>query len=342
MKEEREATVLKSEIEQRKREEKADKEYKQKLVEKMRADKEARAKERRRERGEAETTEVDQPEAAQDEPAAPMGHMAKAKAAAQERKRADEMTKKATLDRIAADRARRKAEVSGEASGEAAPPTTSESTSPAVVATPYSAAGSTKLAFRLPNGRTVKNSFAAGDSLQSTVPFVDEALGSGEAFRYAMTFPRRVFEAADMNKTLAELQLVPSAALEVQLIGTAGTSVSPAGVGGVAAGDGGIVSQLIALLIWLFTTLNPMNWIGSASAASQDSSQHHRSEPAASEPTDAGSTAGSRPQPSQASRRGLPGSQMAGGGRKVTLASLDRDPQGDTNERWNGDSTNLE
>jgi len=121
-----------------------------------------------------------------------------------------------------------------------------------------------------------------------------------------------------------------------------GAALSRGADGVVAPNDGGVVGHLLALLTWLFALLNPARWLGAGGQDSGASSETHRSDVAQQQdPQAEESSTGERVKPStNPSRRG--GTKMAGGGKKVTLAQMDRDDDDkETNERWNGDSTNL-
>jgi len=143
-----------------------------------------------------------------------------------------------------------------------------------------------------------------------------------------------------MSRTLADLDLVPNAMLEVRLTGGGGEASAAAGGGVVAAGDGGLVAQITALLVWILSLLNPAYWLGGGTPTGT-SPAPHRVEAPTPDPSDAGSTSGARMQPSHPARRGPAGTPMAGGGRHVTLAQLGDPDDKDTNERFNGDSTSL-
>ena len=127
-----------------------------------------------------------------------------------------------------------------------------------------------KIAFRLPDGATLKQTYAASSTLQSTTGDVQEVLGDNAAFRYLNTYPRKVFTAPDMEKTLGELNLGKSAMIEVELV--AGAAIATEGGG--SGGDGGIINQLIMAIIWLLSLLNPMRWLGPAPS----NSNTHRAE----------------------------------------------------------------
>ncbi|KAF9353039.1 hypothetical protein BGX34_011841, partial [Mortierella sp. NVP85] len=57
--------------------------------------------------------------------------------------------------------------------------------------------------------------FQATDTLSVVYEFVSGQRGGETAFRLMTTFPRKILDGEDRNKTLAELQLVPSATLVI-------------------------------------------------------------------------------------------------------------------------------
>jgi len=71
-----------------------------------------------------------------------------------------------------------------------------------------------KLQIRLSDGRIITQTFQAEDTMQSVYEFVrNNRKGGVGSFSLMTTFPRRVYETGDMNKTLKQLDLVPSATL---------------------------------------------------------------------------------------------------------------------------------
>lgn len=69
-----------------------------------------------------------------------------------------------------------------------------------------------RLQLRLPSGETATRSFSADTALRDVAVWASEAMG-GDPVRLSTSFPRRTFDAADDEKTLQELALVPSATL---------------------------------------------------------------------------------------------------------------------------------
>lgn len=72
---------------------------------------------------------------------------------------------------------------------------------------------SARIQFRLPDGSTQNSNFDSTSTLQVLYDFIGEKMGDGTLFDLCLTFPRKVFGVGDLNKTLKELGLVPSASL---------------------------------------------------------------------------------------------------------------------------------
>ena len=77
------------------------------------------------------------------------------------------------------------------------------------------------LQIRCPDGTQVSNTFGADDTLISVFEFLANeekipiAYQSSSA-KLSMVFPRKAFAAADLERSLRDLNLVPSAALLLQ------------------------------------------------------------------------------------------------------------------------------
>lgn len=68
--------------------------------------------------------------------------------------------------------------------------------------------------FRLTNGSTMTGSFQATDILSTVTDYVSSNRTDGSTpFALMTSFPRKTFSAADMNKTVKDAGLVPSAVL---------------------------------------------------------------------------------------------------------------------------------
>ena len=68
--------------------------------------------------------------------------------------------------------------------------------------------------FRLTNGSAITGTFKPTDTLSSIVSYVDSNRTDGSRpFALSTTFPKKMFAQEDMEKTLKECGLVPSAVL---------------------------------------------------------------------------------------------------------------------------------
>ncbi|XP_003961735.2 UBX domain-containing protein 4 isoform X1 [Takifugu rubripes] len=73
-----------------------------------------------------------------------------------------------------------------------------------------------RIQFRLPDGSSFTNQFPLQARLQEVRQFVVQEVGNRYGnFSMATMFPRRVFTTEDMNKTLVELELAPSASIVI-------------------------------------------------------------------------------------------------------------------------------
>ena len=71
-----------------------------------------------------------------------------------------------------------------------------------------------RLQFRLTNGVSITGTFDPTDTLSKVVSYVSSKRTDGAApFSLSMTFPRKTFSELDMDKTLKDCGLVPSAVL---------------------------------------------------------------------------------------------------------------------------------
>nr|XP_057938712.1 UBX domain-containing protein 4 [Doryrhamphus excisus] len=92
-----------------------------------------------------------------------------------------------------------------------------------------------RLQFRLPDGSSFTNQFSSQSKLQEAHQFaVQEAGNRYGNFSMATMFPRREFTSEDLNKTLLELDLAPSASIVLLPSGRA-SSVVPSSGGGIWA-----------------------------------------------------------------------------------------------------------
>lgn len=86
---------------------------------------------------------------------------------------------------------------------------------PAVVVAPSGDYVTSRIQLRPSDGPPLVQTFQASDKLSDVYDYV-ALQRPGEPFKIVQTFPRKVLEGNDMNKTLKELNLVPSAALALQ------------------------------------------------------------------------------------------------------------------------------
>uniref|UniRef100_A0A8C7WVC5 UBX domain-containing protein 4 n=1 Tax=Oryzias sinensis TaxID=183150 RepID=A0A8C7WVC5_9TELE len=109
-----------------------------------------------------------------------------------------------------------------------------------------------RIQFRLPDGSSFSNQFPSQSRLQEVWDFAAQEVGSRYGnFSLATVFPRREFTAEDLNQTLLELELVPSASivLRPQLGRPAGAVVQSSGRG-LWAALGTLLYPLLA--VWRF------------------------------------------------------------------------------------------
>ncbi|GBB96686.1 hypothetical protein RclHR1_02810004 [Rhizophagus clarus] len=71
----------------------------------------------------------------------------------------------------------------------------------------------TRLQFRRPSGSPLTHTFQATDTLESVYEFVRQHIAG--PIKLSTTFPRKVFDNTEQDKTLKELNLVPSAVLVI-------------------------------------------------------------------------------------------------------------------------------
>ncbi len=78
-------------------------------------------------------------------------------------------------------------------------------------------ASTARLQIRLPSGPPLTQQFNATDKLKIVMDFIAKERPEAARGTLSMTFPRKQFGPADLDKTLKELDLVPSAALVLAL-----------------------------------------------------------------------------------------------------------------------------
>lgn len=110
-----------------------------------------------------------------------------------------------------------------------------------------------RIQFRLPDGSSLTNQFPSETTLQEARQFAAQEVGNRFGhFSLATMFPRHEFTAEDLEKTLLELELAPSASIVLlpQSSRPANTVVQSSSTGGVWSLLGTILYPLLA--VWRF------------------------------------------------------------------------------------------
>uniref|UniRef100_UPI003AACF426 UBX domain-containing protein 4 n=1 Tax=Centroberyx gerrardi TaxID=166262 RepID=UPI003AACF426 len=108
-----------------------------------------------------------------------------------------------------------------------------------------------RIQFRLPDGSSFTNQFPSESRLQDARQFAVQEVGNRYGkFSLATMFPRREFTSEDLNKTLLELELAPSASIVLLPSGRPANTVVQSSGGGVWAILGTILYPLLA--VWRF------------------------------------------------------------------------------------------
>ncbi|GAB0492651.1 hypothetical protein MMPV_003919 [Pyropia vietnamensis] len=204
-----------------------------------------------------------------------------------------------------------------------------------------------RLALRLPDGTTVRDTFSSATRLvtarEALLP--PSARGGGDGVRLSTAFPRVFFSAADDEKTLAELGLVPSAVLVATPLdaigdgggGGVGGGVGPAG--GLAAAVGGAASAAATGVATAAATVG--GWFGWAAAriGGGGGGGGGGSVPQGGGAAVAGgvNTGGPRPPPSGGGREMR---QLPIGGLRHRPTTVDGDDDGSM-DYWNGNGTTF-
>ncbi|XP_062258419.1 UBX domain-containing protein 4 [Platichthys flesus] len=143
-----------------------------------------------------------------------------------------------------------------------------------------------RIQFRLPDGSSLTNQFPSQSTLQEARHFAVQEVGNRYGnFSLATMFPRREFTTEDLNKTLLELELAPSASIVLLPHSgrSANTSVQSSG-DGIWAVLGTLLYPLLAvwrfLSTFLFTTPPPP---GPASQGSTQPSSSYTNSSSASD-----------------------------------------------------------
>lgn len=134
-------------------------------------------------------------------------------------KQEEKMARERVRAQIEADKAARRAKAAGGIEAQPSPPTVSvQQPQQPAVSTPPKDYKETRIQIRLPNGTTIVETFNKQEQLAAVRLFIQ--LKQGEpagVFPFGMmtTFPRKVFNDEDFEKSLEELKLVPSATIMV-------------------------------------------------------------------------------------------------------------------------------
>ncbi|XP_053482458.1 UBX domain-containing protein 4 [Ictalurus furcatus] len=110
-----------------------------------------------------------------------------------------------------------------------------------------------RIQFRLPDGSSLTNQFPSETTLQEARQFAAQEVGNRFGhFSLATMFPRREFTAEDLEKTLLELELAPSASIVLlpQSGRPANTVVQSSSTGGIWGLLGTVLYPLLA--VWRF------------------------------------------------------------------------------------------
>uniref|UniRef100_A0A8P4K467 UBX domain-containing protein 4 n=1 Tax=Dicentrarchus labrax TaxID=13489 RepID=A0A8P4K467_DICLA len=108
-----------------------------------------------------------------------------------------------------------------------------------------------RIQFRLPDGSSFTNQFTSQSRLQEARNFAAQEVGNRYGnFSLATMFPRREFTSEDLDKTLLELELAPSASIVVLPSGRPANAVVQSSGGSIWAVLGTLLYPLLA--VWRF------------------------------------------------------------------------------------------
>uniref|UniRef100_A0A8C4SJ74 UBX domain-containing protein 4 n=1 Tax=Erpetoichthys calabaricus TaxID=27687 RepID=A0A8C4SJ74_ERPCA len=143
-----------------------------------------------------------------------------------------------------------------------------------------------RIQFRLPDGSFVTNQFPSESRLEEARQFVAQEVGNKYGnFSLATMFPRREFTMEDLNKTLLDLELVPSASVVLlPQTGRPSTSVVQSSGGGIWVFLGTIIYPLLA--VWKFITSFLLASTPSTVSSTRQTSQSTNSQAMASNTTE--------------------------------------------------------
>ncbi|XP_008327182.1 UBX domain-containing protein 4 [Cynoglossus semilaevis] len=189
-----------------------------------------------------------------------------------------------------------------------------------------------RIQFRLPDGSSFTNQFSSQSTLQDARQFVVQEVGNRYGnFSLATTFPRREFTNEDLNRTLLELDLAPSASIVLlPHSGQPANAVRHSSEGGIYAVLGSLLYPLLA--VWRFLSTFLFSTPPGPPPTSQGSAQQTTSYTNASSASDKAK----RETPSKDQVEKKPKDFKKDG--KVCRLRTQEDSE-DDNNTWNGNST---
>ncbi|XP_028292748.1 UBX domain-containing protein 4 [Gouania willdenowi] len=190
-----------------------------------------------------------------------------------------------------------------------------------------------RIQFRLPDGSSITNQFSSQGRLQEAWQFAAQEVGNRYGnFTLATMFPRREFTSKDLNKTLLELELVPSASIVLlPQSSRPANAVIQSSSGGVWAVLGTLLYPLLA--VWRF--LSSFLFVTPPSSAATPSQGPAQQSTSYTNPTSASNKA-KRESLNKQSLEDRP-KEFKKDGKICRLRT--QDDSEDDNNTWNGNST---
>ncbi|KAM6934612.1 UBX domain-containing protein 4 [Xenentodon cancila] len=182
-----------------------------------------------------------------------------------------------------------------------------------------------RIQFRLPDGSSFTNQFPSQTRLQEAWTFAATEVGNRYGnFSLAIMFPRREFTSEDLNKTLLELELAPSASIVLLPSGRPPTTVVQSSGRGLWAALGTLLYPLLA--VWRF--LSSFLFATPSPSAAPSRTSTPQTNPTSSRPSsDRANRESSEKQPKEFKKDG-------------NICRLrTQDDSEDDNNTWNGNST---
>ncbi|XP_038575708.1 UBX domain-containing protein 4 isoform X2 [Micropterus salmoides] len=187
-----------------------------------------------------------------------------------------------------------------------------------------------RIQFRLPDGSSFTNHFPSQSRLQEARHFALQEVGNRYGnFSLATMFPRREFTSEDLNKTLLELELAPSASIVLLPSGRPANTVVQSSEGGIWAVMGTLIYPLLAVWRFLSTFLFATPPPPGASRGTTHQSNSHTNSASASDKA-------KREPLSKHTREKRPKDFKKDG--KICRLRTQEDSE-DDNNTWNGNST---